>query len=54
MGIDPQDLGFALTCPDVFSCGGHETDSLGGLITCLTCISNVVAADLHDLYDPGL
>jgi len=52
-GIDPQDLGFGLVCPSVYACGGQETDSLGGLITCLTCVTDGVADELLALYFPG-
>jgi hypothetical protein len=51
--IDPQDLGFDLLCPSVYSCGGQETDSLDGLITCLTCITDAVADELIALDFSG-
>jgi hypothetical protein len=50
--LDPQDLGFAATCPDVLSCGGQETDTFAGLANCLTCIADATAQDLSDLYSP--
>lgn len=50
---DPQDLGYETTCPDLYACGGQETDTLGGLVTCLTCISDAAVDELSDLYTPG-
>jgi hypothetical protein len=52
-GIDPQDLGFGLVCPSVYSCGGQETDSLAGLITCLTCITDGAVDELIALDFSG-
>lgn len=51
--FDPQDLGFGPTCPDVFACGGQETDTLGGLLTCLTCIAASTTDAIHGAYVPG-
>lgn len=50
--LDPQDLGFATTCPDILGCGGQETDTFPGLSACLICIADATADDLHALYAP--
>lgn len=50
--IDPQELGFAATCPDILSCGAQETDTFLGLTSCLQCLAEATAYDLHDLYSP--
>ena len=52
MFVDPQDMGFPLTCPDVLTCGGQPTDTFLGLTDCLLCIAGATAQDLHDLYSP--
>lgn len=53
VGVDPQDLGFGLVCPTLYTCGGQETDSLAGLITCLTCITDGATDELVALDFPG-
>jgi hypothetical protein len=50
--VDPQDLGYGLTCPDVLGCGGPETDTFAGLSACLFCLSAATVDDLRSTFSP--
>ncbi len=50
--IDPQDLGFPTSCPDVAGCSGMPMETMDELVTCLTCISDNVVDELRALYVP--
>lgn len=50
--IDPQDLGYDPTCPDVLGCGSQETDTFAGLSACLICLADSTVDDLRSLHSP--